>query len=96
MKEFLGKVDGAGTSGKLGFAFDTKYDSRLSGSAAKYIEKELRNLGLQMIAPRESAIVIALREGGGAARLKEQEDIRFHEIGLQVGSALALRKMIPV
>ena len=96
MKEFLVKVNGSGVSGKFGFAFDTKYESRLSGSAAKYIEKELRNLGLEMIAPRESAIVVALSEGGGAARLKEREDIRFHEIGSQVGSALASRKMIPV
>jgi flavodoxin len=54
MKGFLGKLKGADLAGKLGFAFDTKLDWRLSGSAAKFIEKELRNLGLRILAPRES------------------------------------------
>ena len=93
MKEFLGKLKSIDLSGKFGFAFDTKLDSRFSGSAAKFIEKELSNKGLQIIAPRESALVFSLKERGAAtgARLKEGEEKRFEQIGLQVGTTLAAR-----
>jgi len=91
MKDFFGKLKSTDLSGKFGFAFDTKLDWRLSGSAAKFIEKELRNLGLQMITPRESAIVLTLKERGviTGARLKEGEQKKFEQIGLEVGGALA-------
>ena len=93
MKEFLGKLKSIDLSGKHGFAFDTKLDSRLSGSAAKHIEKELNSLGLQIIAPRESAMVSSSKERGAiaGARLKEGEEKRFEQVGLQVGTALAAR-----
>jgi hypothetical protein len=58
--------------------------SRFSGSAAKYIEKELKSQGLQIISPLESAIVFALKDG---ARLNEGEDKRFEQVGLQLGIA---------
>ena len=88
MKEFLGKLKSVDLSGKHGFAFETKLDWRLSGSAAKFIEKELNNLGLEVIAPHESAIVVTSKERGAisAARLKEGEEKRFEQIGLQVGT----------
>lgn len=91
MKEFLGKLKSIDLSGRHGFAFDTRLDWRLSGSAAKFIEKELNNLGLQIIAPRESAIVFALKETGTitGARLKEGEEKRFEQIGLQIGTVKA-------
>ena len=78
-------------SGKCGFAFDTKLDSRFSGSAAKLIENELSKLGLRIIVPRESAIVFSLKERGSiiGARLKEGEEKRFEQVGVQVGTALA-------
>jgi len=90
MKEFLGKLKSIDLSGKYGFAFDTRLDWRLSGSAAKFIEKELNNLDLQIIAPRESAIVFASKERGAisGARLKEGEEKRFKQVGTQVGTAL--------
>ena len=91
MKEFLGKLKSIDLSGKCGFAFDTKLDSRFSGSAAKLIEKELKNLGLQIIAPRESAIVFGVKKEEGSARLKEGEEKRFEQVGLKVGSTLAAR-----
>jgi flavodoxin len=93
MKEFLRKLKGIDISGKHGFAFDTKLDWRFSGSAAKFIEKELNNLGLKVIAPRESAIVFTLKERGAitGARLKEGEEKRFEQIGLQVGTAFTAR-----
>jgi flavodoxin len=88
MKEFLGKLKSTDLSGKYGFAFDTKLDWRFSGSAAKFIEKELSNLSLRIVAPRESAIVSALKERGAitGARLKEGEEERFKQVGLQVGT----------
>ena len=91
MKEFLGKLKSIDLSGKCGFAFDTKLDSRFSGSAAKFIEKELSNKGLQIIAPRESALIFGVKKEEGGARLKEGEERKFEQIGLQVGTALAGR-----
>ena len=86
IKEFLVKLKRVNLAGKYGFAFDTKVDSKLSGSAAKFIEKELKSQGFQIIASRESAIVFALKEMGTitGARLKEGEDKRFKQIGLQL------------
>ena len=71
----------------------TQLEWRFSGSAAKFIERELNNLGLQIIAPRESAIVFALKERGAIsdARLKEGEEKRFEQVGKQVGTALTAR-----
>jgi hypothetical protein len=93
MKEFLAKLKSIDLSGKCGFAFDTKLDSRFFGSAAKFIEKELSNKGLQIIAPCESALVFSLKERGAVtgARLKEGEEKRFEQIGIQVGTDLAAR-----
>jgi flavorubredoxin len=71
MKKFLAKHKGIDLSGKYGFAFDTKFDSRMSGSAAKFIERELKKFGLRIIAPLESAIVFGMKEKEGGARLKE-------------------------
>jgi hypothetical protein len=51
----------------------------------------LKNLGLQIIAPRESAIVFGVKEEEGGAMLKEGEEKRFEQVGLQVGTALAAR-----
>jgi len=93
MKGFLRKLKSIDLSGRYGFAFDTKLDSRFSGSAAKPIEKELNNLHIELIAPRESAIVFTLKERGAitGARLKEGEEKRFEQIGLRLGSTLAAR-----
>lgn len=89
MKEFLEKLKDADLSGKYAFAFDTKLDSRFSGSAAKYIEKQLANQGLRIIAPRESAIVSSIKERGAmvGSRLKEGEEKRFEQVGRLVGTA---------
>ena len=95
IKEFLGKLKRINLAGKYGFAFDTKVDSKLSGSAAKLIEKELKSQGLRIVAPRESAIVFALKEMGTitGAKLKEGEDERFKHIGLQLGTELLAKRM---
>lgn len=93
IKQFLTKLKGFNLAGKYGFAFDTRVDSCLSGSAARFIEKELKSQGLQIVSPLESAIVFALKEMGTItdARLKEGEDKRFEQIGLHVGTASVQR-----
>jgi flavodoxin len=89
VKDFLNALGGLGMEGKFGFAFDTKIDSRMSGSAAKYIEHALDDRGVYMIAERESAIVTSRKEGGRivGADLREGEEKRFEELGTRVGKA---------
>ena len=95
MKDYLGEVKASGLVGILGFAFDTKIDSRFSGSAAKYIEGILTQLGAELVAPRESAIVSTQRKGGiTGAVLRDGEEARFRAIGSRLGStALKARPM---
>ncbi len=90
IKEFVAKLDGAGLAGKWAFAFDTKLDWRISGSAAKFIEKELKRLGLRILVPRESAIVFSppAREGARITKLEEGEEQRFQRVGKVVGDSL--------
>jgi flavodoxin len=89
VKEFLNTIRSVDLEGKFGFAFDTKLDSRMSGSAAKYIEHALDDSGLHMIAERQSAIVTSRKDGGKivGADLKEGEERRFEELGARVGKA---------
>jgi hypothetical protein len=62
MKEFLDELKEVNLKGKWGFAFDTKLDSIMAGSAAKFIEKKLKAYGVDIIRPRSSAIVIVRKE----------------------------------
>jgi len=84
MKDFLVKLNGVqGLKGKYGFAFDTKFDGRMSGSAAKFIEKKLEELGLEMVRPRESAIV-----KGTEGPLEDGALETFEQIGFDIGTSL--------
>ena len=89
VKEFLNTMGGVDMEGKFGFAFDTKLDSRISGSAAKYIEHAFDDRGLHVIAARQSAIVTSRKSGGKiiGAVLKEGEEKRFEELGARIGKA---------
>jgi flavodoxin len=91
MKEFLQAIKGIDLQGKLCFAFDTKLDSRLSGSAAKRIEQALDDQGLRVIYPRESAIVKTVKQGGAitGAVLGEGEEKKFEQVGLKVAASAA-------
>ena len=91
MKEFLDSIKDVDLSGKLGYAFDTKLDSRVSGSAAKYIEHALDDKGMRLVARRESAIVTNTKYSGKitGAILREGEEQRFAQLGLLVGNAAA-------
>ena len=90
MKEFLDKLKEANFADKYGFAYDTKIDSRLSGSAAKRIEKVMIDRGFKMIVARESALVMTVKDKGAisGARLKEGEDTRFEQIGERIGKVI--------
>jgi len=57
MKEFLAKLSTTALRGKRGFAFDTRFDLPMSGSAGKVIEKSLERLGVEIVRPHASAFV---------------------------------------
>ena len=85
IKDFLLQMEGVSNlRGKYGFAFDTRFRSRLARSGAKFIEKKLTQLGLEIIRPRQSAIVKKTEgplEGG--------EEEAFERIGFDIGTVLA-------
>ncbi len=86
MKDFLSRLEGMTSLGGIqGFAFDTKLDSRFSGSAAKYVEKRLEELRVKLVMPRASAIVSG---GTKDSVLREGEEARFEGIGDEIGAAL--------
>lgn len=93
MRQFLERLKGINLKGKAGFAFDTKLDSHLSGSASKFIEKRLAGLGLEIIRSRVSAIVIAQKKSdtGGEAILKEGMEELFEQVGNELGKLLDAR-----
>ncbi len=88
IKEFFENVKNIDLSGKLGFARDTRLPFPLYGSGAKFIESELKNSGLEIIMPRASPIVVSHKEEEGGIKLKEGEEKKFEQIGLQVGATL--------
>jgi flavorubredoxin len=85
MKDFLHKLEGRNLAGRYGFAFDTKIDSRFSGSAAKYIESRLRELGLEMLQPRKSAIVTG---GTKTSTLDPGEEESFEKLGYAMSTVI--------
>jgi flavorubredoxin len=89
LKAFLEQLKGVNLKGKRGFAFDTRLDSRLSGSAAKFIEKRLQELGIDIIRQRASALVVC--EKGAKPEdtiLKEGMEDLFESIGRELGTLL--------
>ena len=93
IKQFLNS-ESLDLSGKSGLAFDTRYDFPIgTGSSAKFIEKKLKEFGLNIIFERSSAKVVEQKEKPGGVTLKGGEEKRFEGIGVQVGTAfLAARK----
>jgi len=74
MQEFLESVVAVKLSGKLAFAFDTRRDSLLAGSAAKYIEARLRNQGLIMINQSASAIIVSSGPERKKGEFRDKDD----------------------
>ena len=84
IREFLERLASVeGLNCKRAFAFDTKMKSRLAGSAGGKIEKRLRDLGLTVVRPSESAIVMG-REGP----LEEGAEERFKQMGVELAKLM--------
>lgn len=70
MMQFLNSFSDKEFSGKRGAAFDTQLQGRMSGNGAEGIEKKLKKLGFEVIAPP----LVAYVEGKmNAMRLKAGE-----------------------
>jgi len=107
MQNFLRSIEKFNLSGKFGFVFDTRRDSILAGSAAKFIEERLRKLGLKIVSPGQSAIIFDPQpeEKRGESeskdawkerrhqreRLRDGEEEKFEKIGFEVGTSLLAR-----
>jgi menaquinone-dependent protoporphyrinogen IX oxidase len=85
MKQFLKSLKEAGLADKRAFAFDTRLESRFSGSAGNYIEKELRRAGLKIVRHEHSAYI----EGKTNALEAGMEEL-FEQIGREIGGGLAI------
>ena len=86
MKSLLKKLEGVDLKGKKGFAFDTALGGRLSGSAAKGLEKKLENLHLSLVMPRASAKVKTVQ---GKTVLAEGSEAEFERIGSEIAAKTA-------
>jgi flavodoxin len=73
--QFLGRFGKNEFSGKLAAAFDTQLQMRLSGNAAKGIEKKLEKLGCKIVMPSLVTYVQSKKnvEGKNEMQLKEGE-----------------------
>jgi multimeric flavodoxin WrbA len=92
MKTFLEKLEAFNLSGKAGFGFDTRNESRLNkrglfvleNSAARVIEGWMKRRKMKIIRHRESAIVHG-REGPLDSGVEEV----FLEIGREIGRRIS-------
>jgi flavodoxin len=102
MKEFLLRLEDSYNNFAVthGFAFDTRYDSFFAGSSAKYIEKKLEKIGLQIIRPHSSAIVREVKQKvieKGKGKIKSQTILRegmeesIEAVGSEIGKTLVYK-----
>jgi flavorubredoxin len=91
MKAFLKKLKSVNLRGMKGLSFDTRNHSRLNkkrwlmleNSAARRIEGKMKRMKIDIIQPRQSAIVHG-REGPLEPGMEEQ----FRELGKAIGTIL--------
>jgi flavodoxin len=83
MKAFLKKIKGVNIENKQGFAFETKADFRLAGSAAKIIMRYLKKMRLIIINPIITGIVVD-KEGP----LQENTLNTMEKIGLRLSDKI--------
>jgi flavodoxin I len=97
MKQFLERLKGLDLKGKYGFAFDTRLDDIMAGSAAEYIEEKLVTYGLEILRPHNSATVVwheekkrkdEEEESRTQANIKEGMEALFETIGRELGELL--------
>jgi flavorubredoxin len=85
MKDFLKKLEKVNLKGKDGFAFDTRLGNPLAGSAAKGIEKKLKEFQVTIVRPRASANIKTV---GGKTGLEENAEKEFEQIGSEIAKNL--------
>jgi flavorubredoxin len=84
--QFLGSYSGKEFSGKRAAAFDTQLQLRISGNAAKGIERKLKNLGFEIIMPP----LVAYVEGKmNEMQLKEGELEKARNWAREVAKSLS-------
>ena len=103
MKFFLEKLKSVDLKGKKAFAFDTRRRHWFAGSAAKFIEKELRGMGLRIVKRHSSAIIFEEEKGERqesetkeewkerwhrSARLEEGMEEMFEKIGADIAKSI--------
>ncbi|HVP23755.1 MAG TPA: flavodoxin family protein [Conexivisphaerales archaeon] len=93
MKDFFSSLKGIDLHGKMCFAFDTRIDNRLSGSAAKYIEGKLKEMGGTVVMPRASAFIVGKgpADAPGGTSLKPGMEDDFEELGKKLGALATSR-----
>lgn len=92
MKAFMERLRSVNLRGKRGFAFDTRIDSRmnkkswggLENSAARRIESKMKKMKMEIVRPRQSAIV-----EGTEGPLEEGTEAKFRKIGVEIAEVIA-------
>ncbi|MFX1316131.1 MAG: flavodoxin domain-containing protein [Promethearchaeota archaeon] len=79
MKSFLSRIKHIKMEDKYGFAFETKGEFRLAGSAAKQITRYLKKMNLKIIHPTITGIVL-YDEGP----LRENTSDMMEQVGLAI------------
>jgi flavorubredoxin len=83
IKLFLSKIKHLRFENKYGFAFETKADFKLAGSAGKKIKKYLKKIGVKIIHPIIAGIVLD-KEGP----LEQSTSMTMEKIGLSISEKL--------
>ena len=83
MKSFLRKITHLDLENRLGFAFETKGDLRLGGSAAKRIMKSLKKMNIELVNHAITGIVLD-KEGS----LQDKSLERAEQIGLNISEKI--------
>lgn len=84
LETWLEKLSSSELAGKRGFAFDTRYKWRLAGSSAKGIQSLMERLGMRVVLPSASAIVL-----GNEGPLEPGSEETFRRIGTDLAKRSA-------
>ncbi len=83
MKLFLSKIKKLDLADKNGFAFETKEDFRLAGSAARRIKKYMKRMKIHFIHETITGFVL-----GKEGPLKENTSNKMEQIGLEMSEKI--------
>jgi hypothetical protein len=79
MDEFIRTLFREEVRGKKAFVFDTRYADERAGSTAKIIQARVEKMGLRVVRPYASAIVL-----GGEGPLEKGAEEAFRESGTEL------------